>query len=356
MRYKPDGSPISSSVPVGEKRSNEHRTLFGIYKGQVIRPIYPDDPTSVSKERIEYVVKIKGQLHSNVVAVKFGGGGKYNFSERVYKATEVSSSGKLDDGTYDELLDGEHVYVAFLEGYGNTPIILGAVEHQQRGKYKKFKKADGVFNVEEFNGVEVSIDKDSNYMIKHVGRKDPKGKIADEKAVGALIKLFGNGNILFDANKTADDKPLLMLFDKAGKKFEIQAQENIATFDDTGIKVTDKNGNIIEMKSGEVKITVVGDLKLAIDGNIDVTATGDAKIKATGDAKVEADGKVTVGGTGGTDLGNGASITKVEGQQVLLAGGGPPVARLGDMCVGTGNLGAPVVSNILQGSPKVKAG
>lgn len=372
MRYKSDGSPISSAVPVGTKNAKEHKQLFGIYRGVIVTVVYPDDPKNITKDRVEYVIKVKGQLFPNAIEVK-AGGGKFNYSERIRKPTEVSSSGALNQKTYDELLDGEHVYVAFLEGYGNTPLIIGGAEHPARGTYKKIKKTDGVFSVDEFNGVEVSIDKDSNYMVKHVGRKDPKGKIADEKAVGAMLKLFGNGNILFDTSKTAGDKPLLMLFDKAGKKFEIQAQENVATFDDTGmkftdkfgnisvfdtagIKITDKSGNIIEMKSGEVKITVAGNIKLAIDGNIDMTATGNATVKATGNATVEADGKVIVKGTAGTDVGSASSITKVDGTQVLLAGGGPPVARLGDMVVGTGNLGAPIVANILQGSTKVKAG
>ena len=363
MKYKMDGSPISSAVPTGTKNRDEHRSLFGIYRGLIIRPIYPDEAESVSKERIEYVVKVKGQIYPNAIEMKIAGG-KFNYSERVRKPTEKSESGEIKAGTYNNLLDGEWVYVAFLEGFGNTPLILGGADHPLRGKYKKFKKSQGIFKVEEFNGVEVAIDKDANYTITHVGLKDAEGKIKDEKAVGAVLKLFGNGNILFDAAKTADNKELKMLFDKAGKKFEIQAQDNTITADDVGVKVQDKNGNIVEMKNGEVKITVAGNMKVTVDGDVDISATGDAKInadgdvdiKASGDAKVKADGSVTVGGTSMTTVGESASPTKVDGAQVMLAGGGPPVARLGDMVVGVGNLGIPVVSNILQGSPKVTAG
>lgn len=362
MRYKPDGSPISSSVPVGEKRKNEHNTLFGIFRGTILRPIYPDDPKNKNKERIEYEVKVRGQVFSNAIEMKIGGG-KFNYSERVRKATEVSSSGQLNQGTYDELLDGESVYVAFLEGYGNHPLIIGGAEHPQFGKYKKFKKADGLFDISEFNGVEIGVDKDANYTITHKGLKDPKGKIANEKAVGAFIKLFGSGNIEFNAAKTADDKDLKMTFDKAGKKFEIKAQDNIATFDDTGVKITDKNGNIIEMKNNLITVTAAKDMKFNVTGDAEINTTGDTIINSTGDTKItaaevslEATTMMKLMGTAGTTLGSGASITKVDGTQVLLAGGGPPVARLGDICVGTGNLGAPVVSNILQGSSKVKAG
>ena len=40
----------------------------------------------------------------------------------------------------------------------------------------------------------------------------------------------------------------------------------------------------------------------------------------------------------------------------MLAGGGLGVARVGDMVVGVGNLGLPIVGAIASGSPKVTSG
>ena len=68
---------------------------------------------------------------------------------------------------------------------------------------------------------------------------------------------------------------------------------------------------------------------------------------------MKTDGQTVVKGTGGTNVGDSGSPTMVDGQTVALAGGGAPIARIGDMVIGTGNLGAPVISQIIQGSPKV---
>ena len=67
------------------------------------------------------------------------------------------------------------------------------------------------------------------------------------------------------------------------------------------------------------------------------------------------DGNATFSGKGGTILGDSGSQTAVDGSLVLLAGGGSAVALLGSQCMGTGNLGVPVVSNIVEGSSKVFA-
>lgn len=71
---------------------------------------------------------------------------------------------------------------------------------------------------------------------------------------------------------------------------------------------------------------------------------------------VTASGAVNIKGDGGANVGSGSAPTNVDGQIVNLAGGGSPVALVGSLCVGTGNLGSPVISTVLQGSPKVTSG
>ena len=60
-----------------------------------------------------------------------------------------------------------------------------------------------------------------------------------------------------------------------------------------------------------------------------------------------------VKGAGQTEVGDASSATLVNGVTVDLAGGGFPVAKLGSQCLGTGNLGIPVISTITNGSTKV---
>ena len=367
-----DGSVVPSGVPISKKGrpSEEHRSMFGLFRGVVIRTVYPDE--SSTGERIEYIVKVGGQKYPNAITMKdLAGGAIFNFRETILKESEKSFSKEFSDATYDENLDGEIIYVLFLEGHGNVPIIVGTETHPKRPAYKAFKKDDGRFDHQEFNGIEFSVDKDSNYTIKHVGRKDPEGKVLNEAAVGSQVKLFGNGDYEINPYGTDGTADLRAKFTKADKKFELYAQDNKVIVDETGIHIEDKFGNIIKLEDGNVTVNSKGDVTMNADGDYNKTVggdetesiTGDKNITATGDVNIDGAnvnittaGKAKVEGTGGTDLGSGASPTNVLGAVVNLAGGGAPVARLGDMVTATGNMGAPAIGSIAQGSPKVTSG
>lgn len=147
--------------------------------------------------------------------------------------------------------------------------------------------------------------------------------------------------------------------------------------DDAGtqqILIQDKEGSFIKLdyKNKELTIssvdkskvhttgdkteTVGGALSITVTGNATINTDGNATISAAGNVEVSADGNATFKGTGQTTVGDNGSPTNVNGQQVLIAGGGPGVARLGDRAFGIGNLGAPVSSTIIQGSTKVLSG
>jgi uncharacterized protein involved in type VI secretion and phage assembly len=76
-----------------------------------------------------------------------------------------------------------------------------------------------------------------------------------------------------------------------------------------GIKIVDKEGNLIEIKStdnsmtidmkGDIKIKSAGNINLEATGNISVSATGNLSADATGNATVEATGQATLKGTAG---------------------------------------------------------
>ena len=79
-------------------------------------------------------------------------------------------------------------------------------------------------------------------------------------------------------------------------------------------------------------------------------------IKPDGSVEITTDGKATVKGTGGTDIGDSSSVTNIKGSQVILADGGPPVARHGDTVVGS-NAGGPLVGGtVIATGTKVLAG
>ncbi|NBO09810.1 MAG: hypothetical protein EBV30_10845, partial [Actinobacteria bacterium] len=107
-----------------------------------------------------------------------------------------------------------------------------------------------------------------------------------------------------------------------------------------------------------LKVSAKGDATVSSDGNVNVsgkgganvTSDGSVTISGKGGAKVSSNGSAELSGKGGTDVGSGSSMTNIKGTMVNLAGGGMPVALVGGQVIGVGNLGAPVVSNIVQGS------
>lgn len=153
--------------------------------------------------------------------------------------------------------------------------------------------------------------------------------------------------------------------DSTGTKVVINKTQETFKFEhSSGIKMEmDKDGNltmtipkdVTETIEGKKSETITGDKEVTAE-NIKQTANSNFEAKAGGDAKVEGDGMGSFKGTGGTDVGDSGSPTNVQGSVVNLAGGGLPVARLTDVAVGIGNLGAPTVCNIVQGSPKVTSG
>lgn len=225
MKYTRDGGVIASGTMVSGRR-RDHKSLFGLQKGIILQVVYPDDPKNSTKNRVEYMLQVKGQLYPNAVDMRKSGG-IYNYQEQVRKPTEKSFTGKLDKSVYNENLDGEYVYVLFLEGNGDIPIIIGGAEHPRKSAYKKKKKSDGLYQIEEFNGVEISTDKDGNFLISQVGKKDPNGKILNTSAVGSYIKVYGTSK-------------KIEVFSAANK---ITLENNKLTIDVTGTADINVSGN-----------------------------------------------------------------------------------------------------------------
>lgn len=133
--------------------------------------------------------------------------------------------------------------------------------------------------------------------------------------VGSWIKFFFNGDVVLHAKKD------LYLITEASLK---------------ALAKTDFIGDIAanwKMKVGTELEFTIGSNKVKVDSS-----------------------SVTIEEAGGAKLTLQGGQVMLEGTQVVLAGGGPPVARLGDTSIGIGNAGAPVISNITQGSPRVTSG
>jgi len=222
MRYRPDGSPIPSHVASRNRPgANAHYNQFRLMKGIIVDVVYPDDQRSRSRAHLEYIVKVNGRDVPGCSDIR-NRGAIYNYSEKTRKIPEKSLEHKIDQSVLDENYDSEFVYVLFLNGDADYPIIIGSDEHPRHPDYKKISMADGKLDRDEFNGVEVKIDKDSNYTIEQLGRKDPDGDIENENAVGAKVKISGE-----DGSITAFSPSTITLENGDGKKFVLSDKQTL---------------------------------------------------------------------------------------------------------------------------------
>lgn len=80
-------------------------------------------------------------------------------------------------------------------------------------------------------------------------------------------------------------------------------------------------------------------------------------IKPDGSVDIVTEGVAKFAGKAGTEIGDGSSVTKIKGSKVMLADGGPPVARHGDPVQGgTQSGGALVNAKVIATGKKTYSG
>lgn len=168
-----------------------------------------------------------------------------------------------------------------------------------------------------------------------------------------------------------DDYPDTFGFIETGLKMKFNKKTKAGEAEhSTGTKAMLKEDGSIEMTikkdlkfviEGKFDKTVTGDYTVSTDAKISLTGAGgveinsdaEVKINGAGGVDIQSDAMVKLIGKGGTTVGSSSSQTMVDGSMVLLGGGGAPICVVGSQGVGAGNLGAPVVVTIIQGSAKV---
>lgn len=177
------------------------------------------------------------------------------------------------------------------------------------------------------------IDQNGNYLIQ----------LAPSAAEGFYIEVpngFMRVRIKKDYELSVDgDQPNII---KGNQSSDISGTKRVKVVKDYSI-----DADNLAMKIAKSIVQEMKDMNIKASGNITMNAQSNMTIEALS--------KAILKGTAGTDIGVEASITNVLGTIVNLGGGGSPVARTGDISIGIGNLGAPVVSSIITGSPKVTA-
>jgi len=274
-------------------------------------------------------------------------GGIYNYEEFTHRGFELDGSPSAD--SIMDYKQGDCVIVAYLMGDSREGVILAAINHP--GRPKLFKEEDGVAYQSEFNGINTSINKDGEYKFTFKGQPTNLDKLSE----------ISNGSIIAPPEYNEDVGFSYWEWDKTGSYLLTDnANDELAQY----IKVDKPNGKI-EIISGKTSFIIDKNEESYVITSKKVTFNAadewSLKTKATNiesteainlkaadiktDGKWEQKGNMKIDGdikqTGNLEVGGDL---KNEGDASL---GGGANALIYDivLSIGTGNLGAPVISS-----------
>jgi len=329
--------------------------------------IYEDNDSYALENRADATLKVgvvrdtvitKGGDVTYIVEVWLGGkytpircvrtsrfGGIYNYEEFTHRGFEPDGTSG-SDGLMDHK-QGDIVLVAYLLGDSREGAIVGSFNHA--GRPRRFDDKDGVVYESEFNGVNKSITKDGEYKVTFRGLqtniaeldKPASGKPIpapeyDDEVGTSYYQFDKTGSFTVSDNATENhqsifiDKPngktvitsgkTSLVIDKASESYTIT--NKVTTFDTAdqwNLNTTETNikSNDVNVEASNIKTK--GEWKM--DGNMEIKGN----IKQTGNTDVT--GNFSTSGT--TNLAGGANALVYD---IVLT-------------IGTGNLGAPVISN-----------
>jgi len=255
--------------------------------------LYTDDPRnsthSSGNREIEYnCTIINGTLEGQrIFNVKDTAESGGQYNKSV-RVRSPTRKGKIEPPiTEPDKTDGEFVLIALVYNNPYKSRIIRGLPHPL-SRAMDIEKDEGAVNTWEYNGVTFHIDKDGALEIGYGGgAKDVNGNAADENAAGSSIILNKEGGVVF----------------------------------------TDSEGQILELDSENKKISIES------SADTDMSVGKDWSVEINGNTSIQSNGILTL-----------------KGANVLIQSGGVGAARIGDMAIGIGNMGGPVVSTIHTGS------
>ena len=267
----PDGTIVPSFIPMD--RGQESMTIpgegeFGLKVGTIVKIYYPDDPDNIRKNCIEYDVKVgekDGRKGFNISPYKhcvcadvFGGmADSLEFTHR--PSTDLT----LPNALYQT---GNKVLVLCLHGDTNAGVIVGGVRNIRR--QEKSNSEQGHFLHFQFNGVDISINKDGEMTLTYKSATDIQGAPQDPESGGTFIKVDKTGSIELNDNKATKIR-----LDKATSDITIEttkgnvivnAQKNVQETALDSVLVAAENA-IREIAKGNV-VTNAPEIKVGGDG------------------------------------------------------------------------------------------
>jgi len=328
----PGGSILNSSLLTVDDQEhlaafNKTYNNFALRVGIINACYETDDESNISKIGPEYDVlvieqdenkSISGIQYRNCISTDTFGNISDFFEFRYRKQTKAEKNSKRNPAKQN----GSFVLLLCLDGSSEKGIIMGALPHASRKE-----KLDKDLHLHgEYNGLNIKIDKDGAFTIEFKGPRDDNGKYTNEEAGGSTLSIDKDGQI--DLNTGNDD---YIRIDKKNKDIGLKAGQHIGLTAEKNIGLIAK-GNISQ---------TCKDLIAKAEGKASIESASGMDLKTDGSMKINA-ASLTV---------NADSSTKITSSQITLDGmtfvggaGGTPAIIGTTQFLGTGNLGAPVMS------------
>lgn len=271
-------------------------------------------------------------------------GGVYNYEEYNYRGFNPG-----EDVSADGLLDykaGDVVIIAYVDGDSRDGVILGCLNHP--GRQRKIAAEDSICYFSEFNGLEKTINDVGEYSVTYKGTATNIDILSnpvdgqpipepeyDESVAGSYYRFTADGS--YELSDNADQ--VIQIDKSGGNIFIVSGNTELAiNKEEQTYSITNKKTTFASAEEFNVKTKKT---------NFDSTDLFNVKAKdIKTDGKWTQKGDVEITGTttnNGDMTVNGAFTTT---GQTSLAGGAHALVYDIVLTKGTGNKGAPVISNL----------
>lgn len=335
-----------------EEQVNFARKIFGntsLRVGLVLEKLEEDDEKNISKLGPEYNVMTIEQdqqngsstsIYKNCINIDaFGGVADYfQFTHRAAKdPKKAKKKGSLKEET------GSIVLLLCLDGNSEKAIILKSIHNPKKNKV--LTKDKGHHLEGEFNGVNWQVDKDGALKITFKSATEDDGTPKDDEAGGTFVEINKQGSV--DINTGEDDKNYIRM-DKPNSDIGLKADHHIGLTAKENIGFN--AGKDLNMTVGKDLIAAAeGKAAVTVKSSMDVEAKGPFTLKAQ-TMQVESKALIQMKAQSLFQVEAGSSAI-IKATQVLLgpSPAQPALLAYDLITLGTGNLGAPVISNAIAG-------
>lgn len=307
--------------------------------GVVVETYVTSDERNRSKLTTEYDVLVIEQhedkgattiLYRNCMSSE-GLGSIADFFETTKRKKKKKTT--KGDSTNLKGQNGAIVLVLCLDAMSDKGIIMASLTHPDR---KTTLKTEDPRLEGEYNGVNIKVESDGSTMLTFRGATDNDGQIIDKSQGDTVIKIEKDGSYQVNhktisqrfakdgkASLTADDD----ISNTTKKNFNVTATENINLTATKNFAL--KCADLVANASGAASLECQ---KLMVTSQSEITIKGSQfKLEAEAMAMIK------------------SAVITLDGQVALGGPGGQPVLLLSTLFIGTGNLGAPVISNAIAG-------